>query len=87
MFSIILRVELIVFVGKNSFFVLFFGKTYGEISDMSNLNRLFEIDFDGNILNQYQVNYPLNGFSIDEENRAIYGVTVDREPNLVRFDY
>jgi len=26
-------------------------------------------------------------FALALENKAIYGVTVDREPNLVRFDY
>lgn len=76
-----------VFAGKQSFFALFLGKKSTEISNMDNPNRIFEFDYVGNILNQYQLDYPLLGFSIDEENRAIYGVTVDREPNLVRFDY
>lgn len=76
-----------VFARKNSFFVLFFGKAYRELSDTENLNRIFEFDYQGKILNQYQLDYPVYGIAVDEENRAIYGVTVDREPNLVRFDY
>jgi len=36
---------------------------------------------------QYQLDYPPFGFALDEKDRSIYGVTVDREPNLVRFDY
>jgi len=76
-----------VYPGSSSFYVLFNGKTYKQLSDPDNLNRIFEFDYEGNILNQYQLNYPISGFAVDEENRAIYGVTVDREPNLVRFDY
>ncbi|SFT68457.1 TolB-like 6-blade propeller-like [Algoriphagus locisalis] len=76
-----------VYPGNESFYVLFNGKTYKEISEADNLNRIFEFDYDGNILNQYQLDYPLFGIAVDEESRAIYGVTIDREPNLVRFDY
>ncbi|MGM0946362.1 MAG: BF3164 family lipoprotein [Bacteroidota bacterium] len=75
------------YVGEDSFFVLFFGKSYAQISDLENLNRIFEFDFDGKILKQYQLDFPLNGFTVDEAERYIYGVTVDREPNLVRFEY
>lgn len=76
-----------VYPGESSFFVLYSGKSFREISETDNLNRIFEFDYKGNILNQYQLDYPLFGFAVDEENKAIYGVTVDREPNLVRFDY
>ncbi|MEB2781505.1 BF3164 family lipoprotein [Algoriphagus sp. C2-6-M1] len=76
-----------VYPGSSSFFALFNGKTYQELSDPDNLNRIFEFDYDGNILNQYQLDFPVYGISVDEENRAIYAVTVDREPNMVRFDY
>lgn len=75
------------FAGENSFFVLYFGKTYKQLSNPDNLNRIFEFDYEGNILNQYQLDYPVYGISLDEKNRAIYAVTVDREPSLVRFDY
>ncbi len=76
-----------VYPGKDSFFVLFFGKPYKELGSSDSLNRIFEFDYDGKILNQYQLDYPIYGIAVDEENRSIYGVTVDREPNLVRFDY
>ena len=76
-----------VFAGEKSFFVLFSGKSYRQISEMTNLNRIFELDYSGRILAQYQLDYPLFGFTVDEKNRRIYGVTTDEEPNLVRFDY
>ncbi|WP_268033009.1 hypothetical protein [Algoriphagus sp. PAP.12] len=76
-----------VYPGTRSFFVLFFGKPYRELGYSDNLNRVFEFDYEGNILNHFQLDYPIYGIEIDEKNRAIYAVTVDREPNLVRFDY
>lgn len=76
-----------VFAGENSFFCLLLGKTYEEISLTEHVNRIFEFSYKGNLLNQYLLDYPLIGFSVDEENRRFYGVTIDEEPNLVRFDY
>lgn len=76
-----------VYPATNTFFVLFFGKQYHQLAESENMNRIFEFDYEGNILNQYQLDYPVYGISVDEKNRAIYAVTVDREPNLVRFDY
>ncbi len=76
-----------VYPGNKSFFVLFNGKTYQELSDPDNLNRIFEFDYEGNILNHYQLDFPVYGIEVDEKSRAIYAVSVDREPNLVRFDY
>jgi hypothetical protein len=51
------------------------------------LNRIFEFDYEGNIFNQYQLDFPIYGFVVGEENRGICAVTLDEEPNLVRFDY
>ena len=76
-----------VYPGENSFFALFFGRSYKEMGSAETLNRIFEFDYLGNILNQYQLDYPVGGIEVDEKNRAIYAVTVDREPNLARFDY
>ncbi|MBS4072429.1 MAG: hypothetical protein KGZ90_13925 [Algoriphagus sp.] len=76
-----------VFAGENSFFVLFSGKSYSAISEMTDINRIFEFDYSGKPLAQYQLDFPLFGFAVDERNRRIYGVTTDQEPNLVRFDY
>lgn len=75
------------FAGEDSFFVLYLGKSYRNISDFDNLNRIFELDYEGNILHQYQLDYPLFGFTVDETSRKIYGVSVDQEPNVVEFSY
>src|SRR5690606_10409620 len=42
-----------VYPGENSFYVLFFGRPYKELGSPETLNRIFEFDYLGNILNQY----------------------------------
>jgi len=75
------------FAGEESFFVLYLGKSYRQISEEIDLNRIFEIDYQGNILNHFHIDYPLMGFTVDEVNRKIYGVTIDEDPGIVEFDY
>jgi hypothetical protein len=76
-----------VFVGKNSIFLLYLGKGFKELSSNKDLNRIFEVDFNGNMLNLYQLDYPLYSFTIDEGSKIIYGLSVDENPNLVEFKY
>jgi hypothetical protein len=45
------------------------------------------MDYKGNILSQYQVDFPLLSFTVDEKNKIIYAVTLDEEPNIVEFNY
>lgn len=75
------------FAGKKSFFVLYFGKESKKLSDFVNINRIFEFDYEGNLLNHYQLDFPLIGFTVDENKRRIYGISRDEEPNIVGFDY
>jgi hypothetical protein len=74
-----------VYPGENSFFLLYSGKNWQKFSDTDNLNRIFEMDYEGNILNQYQVDFPLLSITVDEKNKKIYALTVDEEPNVVAF--
>jgi hypothetical protein len=76
-----------VFVGKDSIFLLYLGKGFKELSSDKDLNRIFEVDFNGGILNLYHLDYPLYSFTIDEESKIIYGLSVDENPNLVEFKY
>lgn len=75
------------YAGKNSFFVLYLGKESNLISEPDKLNRIFEFDYNGKILNHYQLDFPLIGFTVDEKNKRIYGISIDKDPNIVRFQY
>ncbi|MEB2776212.1 BF3164 family lipoprotein [Algoriphagus sp. D3-2-R+10] len=76
-----------VYVGQASIFLLYSGKNFKDISSEERLNRVFEIDFNGKLLNQFQLDYPLYGFTVDEDSKLIYGLTTDKDPNLVEFQY
>lgn len=76
-----------VYVGSDSFFLLYFGKLYSKRHEETNLNKVFEFDFNGKIMKQYQLDYELKGITVDETNKILYGVTADREPNLIKFKF
>ncbi|RZS94777.1 BF3164 family lipoprotein [Cecembia calidifontis] len=71
------------FVGETSIFVLYVGMDLNKIFT----SRIFQLDFDGNFLNQFELDYPILDFVIDEKLKIIYGVTADKEPNVVTFKY
>lgn len=73
------------YAGKERIYGLHLGKSFRNISDPDKLNRMFVFDYQGKIVNQYSLDYPLTGFTVDEDNGIIYGLTVDAEPNVVAF--
>jgi hypothetical protein len=73
------------FAGESLIYALYIGKGYKWISDTDNLNRIFVFDYQGNIVNNYALDYPLINFTVDEKNGIIYGVSIDQDPNVVAF--
>lgn len=71
------------FVGEHSVFVLYKGVN----TSLSDECRIFELDFEGNLLSHFGLDYPLHGFTVDESAKLIYGITADEEPNIVKFAY
>lgn len=77
-----------VFVGKDSFFLLYIGKPDGKLEDMSIPDRIFEFDFEGKPVNHFILsNFNLSSFTVDEVSRKFYGISEDDNPNVVEFDY
>lgn len=74
------------FAGKSLIYALYIGKDYKYISDSDKLNRMFVFDYQGNIVNHYALDYPLTGFTVNEERGIIYGLTIGQEPNVVAFN-
>jgi hypothetical protein len=75
-------------LGKSSIFSLYYGKSYEEVYGNNNgVVNIFEFDYDGNIINNYLINYPLISFSVDEKRKKIYGISKDEDPNVVVFEY
>ncbi|GHB32637.1 BF3164 family lipoprotein [Mongoliitalea lutea] len=75
-----------VYAGEASFFVLYSGKSFRQISESSNLNRIFEFDYKGNLLNNFRLDYPLYAFTMNEQKRKLFGITADEDPGIVVFE-
>ncbi len=61
----------------------------GSSSDETGIkipNRIFVFDFNGKPLRSYNLEYPINSFCIDEENKVLYGLSEIPDPCLVKFD-
>ncbi|MCH6200307.1 TolB-like 6-bladed beta-propeller domain-containing protein [Aquiflexum sp. LQ15W] len=77
-----------VYVGKDSFFLLYIGKLDGKLDDLSIPDRIFEFDFEGKPINHFILsNFNLSSFTVDEVARKFYGISEDDNPNVVEFDY
>ena len=76
------------FIGEESIFALFFEKPNHEVFgvDDSEIN-IFEFDLEGNPLTNYIITYPIISFTVNEDLRKIYGISSDKNPNIVEFNY
>jgi hypothetical protein len=68
-----------------------FTKYFGKDSQLYNEgimdNRILVFDYEGNIIRGFDLDHYLLSFTVDEENRIIYGITYDAEPNIVEFQF
>lgn len=77
-----------VFVGEESIFAIYIGKTPESIKSSGERSRtIFEFDLDGNPLSFFELNYPIQAIAVDEKEKRIYAITEDREPGIVVFKY
>lgn len=76
------------FLGEKSIFALFFGKPNFEVfgNKYAQIN-IFEFDFEGNPINNFVINFPVLSFTVNEDLRKIYGISLDNEPNIIEFNY
>jgi len=75
-------------LGKSYIFGLYSGKTDSEISEQGRGETdLFVFDFSGNVKAFLKLDTPISSFTVDEETQRIFGITTDREPGVVVFDY
>ncbi|GHB52359.1 BF3164 family lipoprotein [Mongoliitalea lutea] len=68
-------------------YTLYFGKDMELYKEGLMDNRVLVFDYKGNIIMEFDLDHYLLSFTIDEENRKIYGITYDAEPNIVEFQF
>jgi hypothetical protein len=71
-------------------FVMYFGDLYEKYEERC--DRILVFDTDGNPLRIYKLDIPVMSFSVDSENRIIYGITdkpekEDDEYNIIKYKY
>lgn len=77
-----------VFVGEESIFAIYIGKTPASIKTSGESSRtIFEFDLAGNPLSLFELNYPIQSITVDEKEKKIYTITDDREPGIAVFKY
>ncbi len=73
-------------ITKDRIYALFGGISQPEINKTSEIARTLRVyDFDGNLLEQYQLDRSLNSIAVDMENKKIYGITTDEDPGIAVF--
>lgn len=75
------------FFGKDYIYVLYCGKFTSELMKSGDYNRkIFVFDLSGNVKAMFELDHSLYNFTVDEQDKKIYGVTYDQDPNIVEFD-
>lgn len=73
--------------GRENIYTGYFGKSMEIINEGTIDTRVLVFDYQGDIISCFNLDYPLLSFTVDEENRKIYGITYDAEPNIVEFQF
>lgn len=73
-------------ITKDRIYALYGGISEPEINKTSEVARTLRVyDFNGNLLEQYQLDRSLNSIALDIENNKIYGITTDSDPGIAVF--
>jgi hypothetical protein len=73
---------------ENEIWVIYSGKVYDPSASNSFLcNNIIVFDWNGRPVRQYITDIPIFSIAIDRVNSAIYGITLNPEFSIVKFDY
>ncbi|HSI76213.1 MAG TPA: BF3164 family lipoprotein [Lunatimonas sp.] len=77
-----------VVAGEEFIYALYFGKSVDLFFKDGELSReIFVFDYAGNLVNTYTLDHALFSLAVDEENKRFFGISSDKDPNVVIFDY
>ncbi len=75
------------FAGESAMYLLY----YGDIRENMHLEKSFPkvlvLDYDGNPLAHYQLDFAITAIAVDENRRLFYGLDYDENPNVVSFEF
>ena len=77
-----------VVAGEEFIYALYFGKSVDLFFKDGELSReIFVFDYAGNLVKTYTLDHALFSLAVDEENKRFFGISSDKDPNVVIFDY
>jgi TolB-like 6-blade propeller-like len=75
------------FLGREFAYCLYSGQFTETLAKLGDYNKkIYVFNLQGIIQAVLELDHSLYNFTIDEEHKRIYGVTYDRDPNIVEFD-
>lgn len=67
-------------------------KNFGKSADMYYQNgelskEIYVFDYTGKLVKTYTLDHSLVYLAVDEKNKRFFGISSDKDPNVVIFDY
>lgn len=77
------------YVGEDKIFGLFSGHTFEDVDIGKNTfcETIYVFNYDGELMDHFQIDKTVREFTVDESQKKIYGITFDEDPNIVVFEY
>jgi hypothetical protein len=75
--------------GENKLYALFSGHSSEMINKIGTkfCEQVFVFDLEGNPMEHYVLDQSISDFTVDEKNRTIYGITIDKNPGIIQFKF
>jgi hypothetical protein len=75
------------FIGSEFVYCLYSGQFTEMLAKWGDYNKkIYVFNLEGAVQAVFELDHSLYNFTVDEEHKKIYGVTYDRDPNIVEFD-
>lgn len=77
-----------ILAGDEFIYALYFGKSADLFFENGELSKeIFVFDYAGKLVKTYTLDHSLVSLAVDEENKRFFGISSDKDPNVVIFDY
>jgi hypothetical protein len=77
-----------ILAGDEFIYALYFGKSADLFYENGELSKeIFVFDYAGKLVKTYTLDHSLVSLAVDEKNKRFFGISSDKDPNVVIFDY
>lgn len=77
-----------VVAGEKYIYALYFGKSMDAyFQEGETAREIYVFDYAGSLVKTYTLDHALFSLAVDEKNKRFFGISSDKDPNVVIFDY